>query len=378
LAEFSEGNKNALLFRRVILLPVLKRKELIKYLSSIYKKPIELKYLGKLSGKGDEELKGFGYGEPILIEFEVDGQKKKAVLETMRPGGFGHDHYSDRAQCILWQYATFNKLPKHAPSVDAGAFTKEGMIISLGGAEEFFLLTEHIQGVEYYKDLEKIQKKGKLSKLDRQRAEVLSDYLVQIHALRREAPELYLRRTRELLGHGECIMGLLDSYPPQLDFTSYKELESIEKKCLEWRWKIKNKTHRLCQVHGDFHPWNVLFRQGTDFSILDRSRGEWGEGADDLSAMAINYLFFSLQTYGELAGPFLELWRLFFDHYLAKTKDYEILKVIQPFFAWRGLVIASPVWYPSLAYETRRKIFNFINNVLETETFEFEKVNSYL
>ena len=35
-------------------------------------------------------------------------------------------------------------------------------------------------------------------------------------------------------------------------------------------------------MHGDFHPWNLLFREGVEFSVLDRSRGEWGEPADDV------------------------------------------------------------------------------------------------
>lgn len=34
--------------------------------------------------------------------------------------------------------------------------------------------------------------------------------------------------------------------------------------------------------------------------MLDQSRGEWGEAADDVSSMTINYLFFGLlKTDGE-------------------------------------------------------------------------------
>ncbi|MCP8316997.1 MAG: aminoglycoside phosphotransferase family protein, partial [archaeon] len=61
-----------------------------------------------------------------------------------------------------------------------------------------------------------------------------------------------------------------------------------------------------------------------------------------------------------------------------KTKDYEVFEVIQPFFAWRGLVIASPIWYPNLSEDVRIKIFNFINNVLSIERFDLKKVNSYI
>ena len=43
-------------------------------------------------------------------------------------------------------------------------------------------------------------------------------------------------------------------------------MREIERRCLEWRWRLKAKTQRLRQVHGDFHPWNILFRAGADFS----------------------------------------------------------------------------------------------------------------
>lgn len=58
-----------------------------------------------------------------------------------------------------------------------------------------------------------------------------------------------------------------------------------------------------------------------------------------------------------------------------KTGDEGILTVIQPFYAWRGLVIASPIWYPNLTKQTRTKIFNFIRNVLETEKVDPKKID---
>ena len=136
--------------------------------------------------------------------------------------------------------------------------------------------------------------------------------------------------------------------------------------------------HRLSQVHGDFHPWNILFREGTDFTVLDRSRGEWGEPADDLTGLSINYLFYSIQEHGCLKGGFKDLFEVFFDTYTESAKDSEIFKVLQPFFAFRGLVVASPVWYPNLDDSVRTRLVNFIFNMLEIEEFEVGEVNSYL
>jgi hypothetical protein len=121
-----------------------------------------------------------------------------------------------------------------------------------------------------------------------------------------------------------------------------------------------------------------MFHSGTEFTVLDRSRGEWGEPADDVTAMTINYLFYSLQKYGKLAGVFERLFRLFWENYLAKTNDWEILEVVQPFYAWRGLVVASPIWYPTLSYDVRVKLFNFVRNILRCEKFDLDAVNTYI
>jgi len=359
----------------------LKVDKLRTYLSSVYKEDVDIKYIGELGGKKRrprKELKGFGYGVPYVVELAVKGKPKSVVLETIRPGAFGHDHFSDRAQILLWQNSAFNNLPKHARSVDVGAFTENGTLRSAGDFTEFFIVTEKVEGTLYHQDLDRIREQKSLTELDKQRCQALADYVVQIHAVKKDAPELYVRRIRDLLGHGECIMGLTDSYPSGLDYINEEDLCDIEKRCVEWRWKIKNKSHRCSRVHGDFHPWNVLFREKTEFSVLDRSRGEWGDPADDVSAMSINYIFYSLRTYGKLAGAFEKLFNIFWKHYLDESGDEEMLKVVPPFYAWRGLVIASPIWYPHLSLDTRTKLLNFVRNVLQAERFNLENVNLYI
>ena len=131
-------------------------------------------------------------------------------------------------------------------------------------------------------------------------------------------------------------------------------------------------------IHGDFHPWNIFFLDNNDFILNDRSRGEYGDPADDVSALTINYLFFSLQKYRKLYGSFERLWEIFYENYVKFTEDEEIFKVIQPFLIWRSLVIANPIWYPNLDDEVREKIFNFIRNLAENDFFDYKRVNDLL
>jgi aminoglycoside phosphotransferase (APT) family kinase protein len=217
---------------------------------------------------------------------------------------------------------------------------------------------------------------GKVTARDLARSDALADYLVEIHSVRQEDPGLYRRRIRELVGHGECIMGIADSYPAKHGFIDRALLEAVEHDALGWRWRLRDYEHRLCQIHGDFHPWNILFADATP-GILDRSRGEWGEAADDVSCLTINYLFFSLQRSGRLEGGFKDLFERFWDRYVTATGDDEIRKVVAPFFAFRGLVIASPVWYPDLDEAIRRRLFAFVRNVMDDESFDPQGVNRY-
>ncbi len=367
---------------------VVLRESLEAYLSSVFGEDVDIVYVDELRKEKELEsfeknrgrdLKGFGYGMPYLIVLNVRGRMKKIVLETMHTGGgFGHDYFSDRAGTLLWQNSAFNKLPQHVHSVDVGAFTKRKTLKSLGDCDEFFIVTEYVEGKLYHEDLDRLKRFKQLEPLDLVRCRALSDYLVEIHKVKSNRAELYSRRVRDLVGHGECVMGLMDSYPAGLDYINEADLVEIEKRCVEWRWKLKGYAHRLAQVHGDYHPWNILFQKDADFTTLDRSRGEWGDPADDVSALTINYLFYSLQVSGQLTKPFKTLFDVFWKNYLDKTGDAEILKVIQPFFAWRGLVVASPVWYPHLPEHVRTKLFNFIRNVLEVERLDLQNINSYL
>ena len=324
-------------------------------------------------GGGRQGDKGYGYGVPLRLDYELDGKPQRAVLETVRAGPFGHEHMADRAQNLLWAHHAFASLPRHVASLDVGAVRTDGALIPLGNAEEFFMVASFVEGKEYADDLLRLRAGAALADLDLKRADALCDYLVEIHRVRGPDPGLYVRRIRELVGHGECIFGVADSYP-----AGYGPLlQQVERVCIAWRWRLMERTNRLKQVHGDFHPWNILFREGADFTALDRSRGEWGEAADDVTCLTLNYLFFSLQRSGRLEGAFETLWLRFWDRYLERSGDQEILEVAAPFFAFRGLVMANPLWYPALDERLRRRMLDLVLNVLAAERFEPDRANAY-
>jgi aminoglycoside phosphotransferase (APT) family kinase protein len=348
-----------------------------RYVERVLGPGVELVSVGALGEQG-ADAKAYGYGRPLRIDCRREGRLERFVLETMDPTPFGHEHVEDRTRVLLWEHRAFNRLPRHARALDVGAFAADGQPFSLSRLAEPFILMEYVDGRGYFEDLTRLRETDALAELDLARTDALCDYLVDIHGVRGGNPGLYTRRVRELVGDGECIMGLADSYPARHRFVTAARLEELEMRCVAWRWRLKERTHRLRQVHGDFHPWNILFAEGTQFTVLDRARGEWGEPADDVTSLSMNYLFFSLQRSGRLEGAFETLFQRFWERYLEKTGDRELLEVAAPFFVFRGLVMASPLWYPDLPSGVRESLFAFMKNVLAEEAFDPGRANAYL
>ncbi|MGB9715400.1 MAG: phosphotransferase family protein [Thermodesulfovibrionales bacterium] len=357
------------------------QKALEKYLREFFGSSVNLIEFKRL-GSG---VHGAGY----LLKIESGGATKSYVLKDLAPEGLGHDYPSDRAGVFLLALDTYGKLPKHVKAIDVISMKQDGTMKSIGGGVEYFLLMETAEGENYFKDLEEFSKKDSLDEIDKKKIEAMTSYLAEIHSNKKDSKTLYWRKLRDTVGHGECLMGVFDSYP---DGTlPYNEMAEIIKKSVDWIARLKPKYKRLSQIHGDFHPGNIWFtpfsyprtqnselRKETDFILLDRSRGPWGDPADDITALTINYIFFSIKHFGTVKGPYFEGLRLFYERYINISQDNEIFSIVAPFYAFRGAVVANPIFYPELTPEQRGIIFRFVNNVLDDDSFKIEMVNDYL
>jgi hypothetical protein len=339
---------------------------LVSYLSGVLGAPVEVAALRPLGGNegATADPKSFGYGVPFEVECSVGGIRRHLVVARTRVvQGFGHDYPADRAWQALYAHAAYNSFPSHVKSLDVGFMRESGAMVSAGDASEFFQLVEKAEGRLYWLNLDRLLTVD-LTPLDCDRARGLGRFLARAHATKRVDPPLYERRIRELIGHGECLMGILDSYPHPYPPLPPHACECLERDAISWRWRLRGRAHRLSCVHGDFHPWNLLFREGVEFSVLDRSRGEWGEPADDVSALGINYLFFGLRRAAldgsrQVAEPFVTLFKEFLDAYLRESGDGELVEVMPPFLSFRALVIAHPRWYPTLPPNVREALLGF-------------------
>ncbi len=332
--------------------------------------------LAPLGAGVQEGLKAHGYGRPLRATYLESGRARDVVLRTMGPDHYGHDRRADRIGNMTLSFDQFAHIPRHIGAIDLGAFAEDGTMVSIAGGEPF-LVTEYVEGQLYARDLKRMAHLAVTSTADLARTEALAHYLADLHA-EPATPLEHRRAIRDTVGHGEGIFGLIDGYPPGDPVATPARLRALEHLAVDWRWRLRDYEHRARRTHGDFHPFNILFRDEADFSVLDASRGGAGDPADDVTCLTINYLFFALDERERFSGALRETWDVFFRTYLAATGDDDLLEIVAPFYAWRALVLASPAWYPDVSPSVRDRILRFAERLLAGQTFTPERVDDLL
>lgn len=309
----------------------------------------------------DATEKVAGYGLPARVRLaDEHGAERTVVWRVSSANPFGHDRRSDRAGNTLLAFDDFAELPQHIAALDVGAIAKSGELISLRDWDELYLVTSYAPGTVYAETLRQVAHDGVATDLDLARVDALATYLAALHAPV-HAPQRYRRAIRDLVGHGEGIFGIVDNYPPSV---LADRLHAIERRCADWRWRLRAYEDRLTRTHGDFHPFNVVF-DGVELTCLDGSRGTCGDPADDVTAMAVNFVMFAIDRPAAWRRGLGVLWHRFWDTYARLRPDPDLGRVAPPFFAWRVLVVCNPVFYPSLGDAARAALFDFATAVLD-------------
>lgn len=317
-----------------------------------------------------EELGSGWHGTGYKLEFKHKGEIKKVLVKSLRPWLLGHDYAADRAGVFLLQHEQSKIVPNHENCIDVVGIKDDGNLI-ISECKDFFQVKEFISGEFYFQDLDRVFKDG-ITEKDKERAIMIAEYLANMHKMEFSGSEekrssLLLRHTRDCVGHGETLMGVIDSYPAE-----YQEMMiNILKKVVEYREKHKNDRKKIVCCHGDFHPGNIVFNEA--IVMLDSARVIWGEPADDVTSILMNFIWYALRKEGTYTGDFKELGDIFWNKYIELTGDKDIIKIAPIYFAFRGLVVGHPDFYPDQTEETRKKLYNFVENV--QNGFEYEKIN---
>lgn len=328
-------------------------------------KVVSIEAMGPDTGaRAEATTKAAGYGLPVRIALEEDGEERELVWRVASANEFGHDRRADRAAAMVQAVEDFEQTPQHVRVVDVGVIGEGGELQSIRGATEHYLITTYAPGSMYAQDLRRVATERVATPSDVARVDVLARYLATLHTPIAPVGSKYRRAIRDLLGSGEGIFGIIDGYPEGVEGAPRERLQEIESQCEVWRWRLRDCDDRLTRTHGDFHPFNIVF-DGERLTMLDASRGGCGDPADDVTALGINYLLFAIDAPEAWRHGLGVLWRELWDRYLAERSDTGLLEVAPPFLMWRALVVANPKFYPKLAARGREKLLGFALEVME-------------
>lgn len=339
----------------------IKKEQVKKILEDIYHQKVEVLNLSKL---------GSGFmATGFQVNFKVRKEIKKVVIRIINPVDFSNDYPPDRMTSFWIQHHSAKHLPKHVKSLGIVGINKSTKQIGIvEDFNEFIQVLDWAEGEEYFVDLEKILQTNHVSKDNLKKVLLLSNYLAKIHqkkfkGSKDQALSLYKRHTRDYIG-SRFMIDVLDTYPKEISFTNWNKMHKLVFEVYKYREKYKNNFERLSKIHGDFHPGNIRFQDKNKFIVLDASRAIWGEPADDVACLGINYLWYALKQTGKFKGVFKELFDVFWKNYLDKTQDKEICHTLPMFVAIRSVVLKHPLYF-SVSDQIRKKILAFSFKILQ-------------
>lgn len=308
------------------------------------------------------------------VDFKIKDGPKKVVIRIISPIDFSNDYAADRMASFWIQHHSAKLLSSHVKSLGILGINKKSKEVGrVDHYDEFIQVLDWAEGEEYFADLERILKDNKANDADFKKVALLSDYLVKTHkkkfkGSKDQALSLYKRHTRDYIG-SRFMIDVLDTYPSEISFTSWGKLHKLVFDVYKYRESLKNDFTRLSKIHGDYHPGNIRFKNNKQFIVLDASRAIWGEPADDVSCLGINYLWYALKQTGKFKGIFMELFDKFWNNYLIKTGDLEINTILPLFIAIRSVVLKHPLYF-SVDDKIRKKLLAFSYHTLKTGNFE--------
>jgi hypothetical protein len=347
-------------------------KQLREHVARLYPgaKVVSIEPLGPDSGAtSGVATKAAGYGLPVRLTIEDGDGRREVVWRVASANEFGHDRRADRAAAMVQAFDDFGTIPQHVRAVDLGVIGADGGLQSVRDSTEHYLITTYAPGTIYAHELRRIATDRIATTVDIGRVETLARYLAALHTPVAPAGTRYRRAIRDLIGSGEGIFGIIDGYPADVPGAPRERLKEIERDCAAWRWRLRDRDERLTRTHGDFHPFNIVF-DGDELTLLDASRGGCGDPADDVTALAINFLLFAIDVPGSWEQGLGVLWRQLWHRYQVLRPDGGLLEVAPPFLMWRTLVVANPKFYPKLSSRGRDKLLGFASEVLAERTLD--------
>lgn len=328
-------------------------------------------------------------------------EKLKMPVEITKLEKIGSGYHSDGFKATSWDGKEF--FIKRFKSHDLGFVFPERKVFSLmlsqgmakrsnkkpapigimlANKNEASLLPEidddteiyHVQefepkGQDYFSALAKSKEKAEISQSDIIEIKKVVEYISSIHAVKyplkdsERMKEAYNDGIRSVINSPELAIMMLhdfDENHPILNRAEQKEYLGLMYDVMH---KWKNRSDRLCALHGDFWGANFFFKPDYSTWVIDYSRIPWGDPGIDVGWWISQYLWFYTETGNSY---FKELGEEFLKEYEGKTGDKEIRKAVSIVLGLMGLIFVFPRFYPDRDAVLGKKFIALITKILKT------------
>lgn len=317
-----------------------------------------------------EEEHATGISNLLRLEVRVGTEQKLLMLRRPASTIYSTEQPSDRASAVIQAYTTYNRIPRHPRSLDVAVICADGSLSRVPGSCEFVLLQEYVDGELYFHSLMQTLETNEVSELAERRAVALAEYLAELHSQRNDDIRIYRRALRDLVAGGVGVMGVLGGYSKELRDAHHDRLGGILKDFTALAWDLDRSSNRLCRIHGDFHPLNILFGKDTQFSAIDAFGIGWGDAAFDVGTLLMNY-YALYNEEGGLGSPSgRRLAERFLSAYVDRCEDPEGLYRVLPLPLARGaLIMATTYFFPHRPDVERDRLIRLAGDILSARVF---------
>ena len=230
------------------------------------------------------------------------------------------------------------------------------------------------EGKAYAELLGERESKTKIDEQDRLEIENITDHIVQVHQIRHpssdsaELCQVYNDGLRAEMVHPEVTMPFLHEFESDHPLIPPERQGEYLTLLLQMIHTWKNRSDRLCALHGDFWGGNVFLRQDSSVWVIDYSRIPWGDPGVDVGKWMSYYLWYFYKTGNSY---YRDLGDLFLETYIQKTGDEEVRQSMCLGFAFAGVLYSMLDFFPEVDIDVRKKMFTQVCSIIKNNRFSW-------